>query len=141
MGWSQEQRRRLNVEKGILEKYFPGRVKWIDPTGDTKVEVELKTNNGNRYRLRVYLTGDFPNSLPDMVVSDSPKPMPDWSGSSSHTLGKRDGFLRLCHYRSSRWTAQSSIYEVFMKGRIWLEAYEGHLRTGKNMDYFLGEMH
>ena len=145
MGWTQAQRQRLAVEKAVLEKYFPGRVKWIDPTGDTKVEVGFNTNNGNGYRLRIYLhkdsNSDFPNSMPDMVVADSSKPMPDWGKRSiTHTLGRRDDFLQICHYHPSRWTDRSSLYEVFMKGRVWLEAYEGHLRTGENMNYFLGEM-
>jgi hypothetical protein len=43
-----ESRERLAAEKGVLDHFFPGCVKWIDPTGDTKVEVALKTNlNGN----------------------------------------------------------------------------------------------
>ena len=140
MPWSPAQRQRLAAEKSVLEHYFPGCVKWIDPTGNTKVEVTLKTNNENQYTLRVYI-GGFPNSVPDMVVVSSPKPMPDWEGSyANHTLSKRDGFLRICHYHSSQWTDRSSLYEVFMKGRVWLEAYEGHLRTGQPMNYFLREM-
>jgi hypothetical protein len=57
-------------------------------TGDTKVEVELKTNNDNRYTLRIYI-GNCPNSIPEMFVVSSPKPMPDWENSSvTHTLSK-----------------------------------------------------
>ena len=147
MGWTESQRERLAGEKSVLEYFFPGCVTWIDPTGETKVEVALKTNNGNQYRVRVYLKteeqtdSDFPNSLPDMVVTVSPKPLPNWEVSATnHTLGKRDGFLKICHYHKSKWTDRSSLYEVIMKGRVWLEAYEGHLRTGKPMDYFLKEM-
>ena len=140
MPWTQAQRERLAAEKSVLEHYFPGCVKWIDPTGDTKVEVALKTNNDNEYTLRVYI-GDFPNSIPDMVVVSSPKPMPNWGGSNeNHTLGRRDGHLEICHYHYSQWTDRSSLYEVVMKGRVWLEAYEGHIRTGRPMSYFLREM-
>ena len=73
MPWTAQQRHRLVTEKAILNKFFPGHVKWIDPTEDTKVEVSLNTNNGNKYCLRVYLkkdgesSSDFPNSVPDMV--------------------------------------------------------------------------
>jgi hypothetical protein len=73
MPWTVAQRNRLATEKRILERFFPGRVTWIDPTGDTKVEVLLNTNNGNKYCLRIYLkseeesSSDFPNSVPDMV--------------------------------------------------------------------------
>lgn len=142
MGWTEAQRRRLSAEKAVLQKNFPGRVKWINPTGDTKVEVEVNTNNGKSYSLRIYLNADFPHSVPEMVVSKSPNPMPDWCTSyKNHTLSKRDGFVNIiCHYRSEYWTSQLSLYEVFIKGRIWLEAHEGHLRTGQSMDYFLREM-
>ncbi|XP_028405091.1 uncharacterized protein LOC114527592 [Dendronephthya gigantea] len=140
MPWSEAQRKRLAAEKTVLDHYFPGCVKWIDPTGDTKVEVRLNTNNDNQYTLRVYI-GDFPNSVPDMVVVSSPNPMPGWGGSySNHTLTRRDGYLRICHYHKSQWSDRSSLYEVVMKGRVWLEAYEGHLRTGQSMSYFLREM-
>ena len=140
MPWSQAQRERLAAEKSVLDHYFSGCVKWIDPTGDTKVEVKLKTNNGNEYTLRIYI-GNFPNAIPDMVVVSSPKPMPNWHGDpNTHTLLKRDGYLRICHYHYSQWTDRCSLYEVVMKGRVWLEAYEGHLRTEQPMNYFLREM-
>jgi hypothetical protein len=57
-----------------------------------------------------------------------------------HTLGYRDSFLKICHYHPSRWTNRSTLYEVVMKGRYWLEAYEGFLKTGKCLSKFLGEM-
>ena len=140
MPWSQAQRERLAAEKSVLDRYFPGCVKWIDPTGDTKVEVALKTNNDNRYTLRIYI-GNFPNSIPEMVVVSSPKPMPDWENSSvTHTLSKRDGYLQICHWHSSHWTDRISLHEVVVKGRLWLEAYEGHIRTGQPMNFFLREM-
>ena len=124
----------------LLEHYFPDCVQWIDPTGDTKVEVTLKTNNDNEYTLRIYV-GNFPNAVPDMVVVRSPQPMPDWGlCGKNHTLNRRGGYLTICHYHPSRWTDRSSLYEVVMKGRVWLEAYEGHIRTGQDMNYFLREM-
>lgn len=43
--------RKLN----LLEKYFRGRVTWIDPTGDTKVEVKVTCTNNKQYTLRVYI--------------------------------------------------------------------------------------
>ncbi|XP_028405093.1 uncharacterized protein LOC114527594 [Dendronephthya gigantea] len=147
MPWTPGQRNRLAMEKNILEKYFPGRVQWIEPQGDTKVEVSLNTNNGHQYRVRIYLkaadgsTSDFPNSVAYMVVCSSPKPMPKWGVDAyNHTLGYRDNFVKICHYRGSCWTDHSTLYEVAVKGRIWLEAYEGHLRTGKRLSEFLGEM-
>ena len=55
MSWNQAQKKRLAAEKVVLDHVFPGCVKWIDPTGDTKVEVRLKTSNDNEYTLRIYI--------------------------------------------------------------------------------------
>lgn len=143
MPWTALQRERLGVEKGILERYFAGKVKWIDPTicGKTKVEIEMITNNNKIYHLRLYVPSDYPNSLPDLVVARSPKPMPARGVSASmHTLGTRDGCVKICHYYHRRWSPESTFYEIFVKGRVWLEAYEGHRKTGKNLDYYLGHM-
>ena len=141
MPWTQAQRERLATEKKVLDHYFPDCVKWVDPAGDAKVEVTLMTNNDNKYTLRVYIGNQFPNAIPDMVVTSSPNPMPNWGDSVvSYTLSSRDGYLRICHCHPSEWTDSSSLYQVVMKGRIWLEAYEGHIRTGQPLNYFLREM-
>lgn len=139
MPWSPVQRHRILIERNILDIYFPGKVTWLQ--GQTKVEVRMTTNNDNEYCLRVYLAEDFPNSVPEMVVTQSPKPMPNWENNGeTHTLKRRDGFVRICHYRASNWSDENTLYQVFLKGRLWLEAYEGHLRTSKPMDYFLRDM-
>ena len=143
MSWTPVQRQRLAVEREILDKYFPRKVRWIDPTcaGRTKIEIEMTSNSNKIYRLRAYVPADYPNSLPDLVVASSPTPMPNWGSSgSTHTLGRRDNCLKICHYYSPRWDSQHTFYEIFVKGRVWLEAYEGHLTTGKNLDFYLGHM-
>ena len=39
--------------------------------------------------------------------------MPRWGvDGEKHTLGYRDGFLMICHYRTSRRTDRSTLYEV-----------------------------
>ena len=142
MPWTLTQRQRLAVEKESLEKYFPRNVQWIDPTGNTKIDVTMKTNSNQVYCLRLYVPRDFPNSLPTMAVKRSPRPMPNWSNySASHTLGRNDeGFVVICHYRDCFWNSYHTFYEVFMKGRLWLEAYEGHVSTGNSIDYYLCHM-
>ena len=102
----------------------------------------MTTNSNQTYCLRLYVPVDFPNSLPIMVVKTSPKPMPNWGESgATHTLGwNREGFLVICHYRTNHWNSEHTFYEVFVKGRLWLEAYEGHISTGNRMDYYLGHM-
>ena len=143
MSWLPVQQHRLAVEKEILDRYFPGKVQWINPTiaGQTTVEVEMISNSNQIYRLRAYVPPDYPNSLPDLVVATSPKQIPNWGASNAmHTLGTRNGCVKICHYYAPRWDPQHTFYEIFVKGRVWLEAYEGHLQTGRNLDYFLGHM-
>jgi hypothetical protein len=155
MTWDQVQRKRLEHEKAILKKFFPS-FNWINPTDsdNTRIEGQVKTNVGNIYKLRVYVPSDFPNSLPDMVVI-SPYPLKGYRGKdmkehgtqetpgvsvSMHTLGIRDGYLKICHYHYQNWLPNITLYKVVLKGRLWLEAMEGHKRTGQPIDAFLSHM-
>ncbi|CAB3997128.1 Hypothetical predicted protein [Paramuricea clavata] len=145
MVWSLTQRERLAIEKSTLEKYFLLGVTWIDPQHETKVEVLLKSNSDKEYKLRVYIPTDFPNSCPALVVVSPPElflmdglRLPEISD-SFHTLEDTDGFHRICHFYPPDWTPDITLYQVFMKGRLWIEAYEAHFDTGEDMDVFLGE--
>ena len=106
----------------------------------------MTSNSNKAYKLRVYLASDFPNSCPQMVIV-TPKNLKQRNGRALpdispefHTIGMRDGYFKLCHYRPRLWTAEITLYQVFMKGRLWIEAYEGHLATGNNMDVYLKHM-
>ena len=148
MAWSATQRERLAIERGILEQYFPNnRVSWNDPLRvNSWVEITMTSNSNKAYNIRVYLASDFPNSCPQMVIV-SPENMKQRNGralpdisSEFHTIGMRDGYFKLCHYRPQLWTTEITLYQVFMKGRLWIEAYEGHLATGNDMDVYLKHM-
>jgi hypothetical protein len=145
MSWSSVQQSRLQVEKGVLSKYFRD-TSWINPTNPekTRVECRVHTNSNNYYTLRVYVPDDYPNSRPDLVVT-SPYPLKGYAGKSllgtdgsMHTLGARDGYVQICHYNG--WKPNLTLYLVVLKGRIWLEALEAHKRTGKPIDSFLKHM-
>lgn len=147
MPWSPNQRQRLALEKHLMEKYFGNKVSWIDPTGETKVEVKVICSNDKRYTLRVYLPTDYPNSCPQMIVSSPSSCLRTRDGSALdsgstayHVLSSKHGCTQICHFRSDLWRSENTLYQVVMKGMIWLEAYEAHLRTGQNMDKFLQEM-
>ena len=147
MPWSASQQKRLAIEKQLLEKYFGGsRVAWIDPTGDTKVEIRVTCTNDKQYTLRVYIPEDFPNSVPSMIVKTlfmTPlrrRNGNDLQGNVDHTLGTQDGCTEICHFEPSLWKDSNTLYQVFMKGLIWLEAYEAHLRTGETLSRYLAEM-
>ena len=140
MPWSRFQRTRLELERRKLEKEYPvNDIKWIDPKGEAKIELRVETNHGNVYRLRVHVPEDFPNSVPLLLVSDSPQPMPDWDENHEcHTLNRHDGLINICHHYYRHWSPKDNhIVDVFKKGRLWLEAYECSLETGRPMDFYL----
>ena len=148
MSWSSQQRARLGLEKDVLDTKLKN-VQWINPTsaGNTRVEWRVNTNNGKSYMLRVYLASDFPNSCPILVVSSPSFPLRKKGGSllinasgKDHVLSAHDGLTQICHFTTDKWTSENTIYQVLMKGRIWLEAYEIHLRTGEFLEKYLEHM-
>lgn len=144
MGWTAAQGKRLGLEKSILEKYFPNRVNWINPTSNTnaKIDASFESNSGRRYTMRVYIPNDFPSSCPNMVIKEPASRIPDFPNLRTSHAGPRnhEGYLLICHFDKSKWSGQHTLYEVLMKGRLWLEAYEGHLSTGNEIDYYLKHM-
>jgi hypothetical protein len=147
MTWTTSQQRRLQMEKQVLSKYFPC-FQWINQmdSANTRVEGNICTNAKNLYTLRVYVPSDFPNSLPEMVVT-SPYPLTGYGGkdlkdygvsAAMHLLTPVNGYVKICHYRN--WTPDLTLYLVVLKGRIWLEALEGHKKTGQPLDHFLRHM-
>ena len=146
MPWTATQQQRLAFEKSLLDKYFRNRVTWIDPTGDTKIEVQVTCSNDQQYILRVYLPSDFPNSVPPMIVKTpwmttlKKRDGRELEGVADHTYGVRDGCTQICHFKPGLWKDNNTLYQVFMKGLIWLEAYQAHLRTGQPLKVYLAEM-
>ena len=144
--WSESQIHRLSIEKELLETHFPGRTSWHDhiDANRTKIEIALNTNDDIEYVLRVYLTDDFPNSCPTMTVV-SPRlrlrngdSFPQ-TNTEFHTLQNVDGYPSICHFHPAFWTQENTLYQVFMKGRVWLEAYSLYHITGEVMDKYLKE--
>ena len=144
--WTSKQQKRLGLEKSLLEKYFSGRIRWINETspGEAKVEVSMTTNANKSYTLRVQIPADFPNSVPILLVTKPSRPLRKKDGGSlgfeDHSWGTHDGFTQICHYKPCLWSAENTLYEIFMKGLIWLEAYDAHLSTGKPIRNFLRKM-
>ena len=146
--WSAAQQRRLALEKQILEKNFQN-IRWRNPTrkGATQVEIDFSTNVGGRYTLRLYVPDDWPNSCPDLTIAFSSKPIKKRNGDAMptrngqfHTLNYLDGCLCICHFKPATWDANNTMYLVFLKGRLWLEAFENHLKSGYAIDHYLKHM-
>jgi hypothetical protein len=144
MGWSTEQQNRLNTEWQITQSYFPiFRFRTL-PTGDV-LEGTMETNSNKSYGLRLYVPNDLPNSVPDVVIT-SPNPVYDYHRKSlidynysatMHLLSPKDGYPRICTYKSTHWNPNRTFYNVLMKVRIWLEALDAHQQTGKPLDVYL----
>lgn len=143
MPWDKLQKSRLALEKTRLLKEFAKEdIRWINPHENTKIELRVVTNRGNEYCLRVHVPEDYPNSVPEMVVSESPQPMPDWDEShENHTLDRREGLVNICHSYYRRWSpGKHTIVHIFKKGRQWLEAYESSVETKRPMDFYLDDV-
>ena len=107
MPWSASQQTRLGYEKQLLEQYFHGnRTTWIDPAGNTRVEIRVTCSSNREYTLRIYIPVDFPNSCPQMVVCNPSHCLVKCDGTAmnfadndDHTWGSKDGCTQICHYK------------------------------------------
>lgn len=146
MPWSLFQRQRLARQRRELEEYFCNKVKWINPADQhaSNVEVTVTLSNDKQYTLSVSLPSDFPNSCPSMIVSVPRDCLKKKNGcflnvssAEDHTLPSKDGCTQICHCRPDLWRNDCTLYQVFIKGLTWLEAYEVHLETGDPLDCYL----
>ncbi|XP_046859933.1 uncharacterized protein LOC124453208 [Xenia sp. Carnegie-2017] len=127
---------RLEEEQRLLEGYFyPNKYPISTHNGKPCFEHTVKFKNGRSYKLRVYVSDGYPKWLPDLVVCESPEPMPsEWIGGrhSTHTWGWQNyGLLQICHWHWAAWKEENTICQVFLKGKEWLEAYEKYRLTKK----------
>ena len=133
---------RLQMEKMVLARKLPSSAYVFKDMGTSNpyVVIGAITNSKNVSTIRIDLDS-FPNSVPKafvtkMLLNKDGNRM-DSASASMHTLTSEHGFTRICHYGTNSWTPMVSIYKIYIKCRLWLEMYEAHLRTGKNIDYFL----
>ena len=95
------------------------------------------TDSNRTYGLEVNLKG-YPESKPSMCVLEE---LPTRDGKkmtcsgAMHCLGTQNGRTFICH--CSTWRPDTHLISLYFKGKLWLEAYEGHLQTGKPIDYYL----
>ena len=107
----------------------------------------MRTNSNKTYVLWIPLQG-FPDSAPPMYVVE-PQGLLDCDGqllsekgasSSFHLLSPKNGSIQICHYNDQFWSDAVTLSKVLMKGRLWLEAYEQHMRSGKAISHYLPHM-
>lgn len=133
---------RLLKEQEVLAAHMPPNTySFADmDTNSPYTIMAAMTNSGKVYTLKIHLE-HFPEHVPEVEVLNL---LRDKSGkllrkvsAEMHVLGQRNGHTLICHYSSSSWTPQVSLYKIFIKCRLWLEMYEEHLATGYNIDAFL----
>jgi hypothetical protein len=139
---------RLKIEKQVLDFGFPQRYVFHNiGTTNEWLELGLRTNAGKTYRLKVELS-DFPHSKPTVyVIFPTPTNLCDFSGkflkdygvsATMHLLATDyEGNIQICHYSNKSWHENVTLYKVALKCLLWLNCYDGHLKTGKPIDHYL----
>jgi hypothetical protein len=141
------QHQRCRAELDLLNQYFPGLTRSPNRNGTpfypAYVDIPMTTRARNRYIVRLVIPAAYPDRMPTMLVVN-PRPLLDYHGrpllrtnASMHVLGSSDGCTCLCHYNSELWDSNLALQMVALKGGLWLEAYEGHRRTGRPIDHWL----
>lgn len=133
---------RLILEKAVFRQEMPMlQLVFKDMDTDSPyVLMPVKANTGKVYTLRIDLAG-FPNQLPHAFVTKMLKTKDgetmDCPSSTMHTLTSEHGYTRICHYGSSSWSTNVSLFKVYIKCALWINIYELHLKNGQTMDYYL----
>lgn len=145
MVWTDSQQKRLYIEKLWIDQYFPNfQVKNL--TSDTYWLGGMTTNGGNKYQLHVQIPVNFPDQSPSLYIV-SPFPLYTYLGTKladlgtshiMHTFEPSNGCVQMCLFRSENWSADYTIFKCLKKARIWLEAFDEHLRTGTDMCDLVG---
>jgi len=134
---------RYHQEVDILQMSLPpDAFKFFEmDTDHPYVKMAAVTNSKNIYTLRVDLD-QFPESVPKVFITKMLKNKQgkdlDEASHEMHTLTSEHGYTRICHYGYSSWTPNVTLNKVYLKCRVWLEAYESHLMTGDNICEYLG---
>jgi hypothetical protein len=143
--WTTDQRNRLALEHQILQREgFSQFGVYYDRTYDSYYASGVATSSsGRHYSLYSPIPSGFPTQRPPLYVID-PNPLLKADGTAiwrpgvshaMHTLTPHDkGWVQICHWRDARWHSGIVLQKVFLKALIWIEAYEQHLATGRDLD-------
>lgn len=149
--WTAAQRERLALEHQILQNEgFTQFGVYYDRQYDTYYASGTATSNsGRQYQLYCPIPSGYPSERPSLYVTE-PNPLVTWDGRriselgvshAMHTLKPHaQGWVQICHWRDNRWHAGIVLRKVFLKGMIWIEAYEQHLVTGRDLADFVRTM-
>lgn len=149
--WTADQRNRLAIEHQILQREgFSQFSVYHDNAYDSYNASGVATSSsGRRYNLYSPIPSGFPTQRPPLYLTD-PNPLLKADGTAicrlgvshaMHTLTPHDkGWVQICHWRDARWHSNIVLQKVFLKALLWIEAYEQHLATGRDLADFVGTM-
>jgi hypothetical protein len=150
MGWTSEQRQRLAIEHQVLQREGFDQFGVYHYASDDSYSASgtATANSGYQYRLWVPIPSGYPNARPPMyVTSPDPLLMRDGKPVASlgvshqmHTLAPWGSWPQICHWRDTRWHSGILLQKVFLKGLIWIEAYEQYVATGCSVADFVSTM-
>ena len=143
--WSPSQRDRLYLERQLLARELSQFSLHLDDDIAYVIGWQGTSRRSKRYQLVLVLPEYYPNEKPELFVT-SPRVLQrhgSWGtvndmGTSHafHTLDNGPGgCVHICH-DDGGWEASKTCVSVLMKGVCWLEAYEAHLATGRNIADF-----
>jgi len=141
MPWSVKQQQRLAFEEKLFGLYMPT-CAFYNKTGATYVEGVARTSGNNEYRGRVCLSPHYPDEKPNLYVVTPHTLRMHGNHGTINALGTshafhvynngQDGCVKICH--TIDWDPSMTCVKILQKLHLWLEAYESHLRTGRNID-------
>jgi hypothetical protein len=149
--WTADQRQRIGLEHAILhQEGFTQFSVYHDKTADTySASGMTSSNSGRQYGLFISIPSGFPYQRPPMYITE-PFPLLMADGSLISALGvshqmhtltpSSNGMVQICHWRDARWHSNILLQKVFLKGLIWIEAYEQHLATRRPLAEFVRTM-
>lgn len=149
--WTAEQRQRLGLEHAILQQegFSQFSIYWDKGDDSYYASGVTLSNSGRRYGLHISIPSGFPDERPPMYLTE-PFPLLMADGTRVFSLGVShqmhtlaplsNGLVQLCHWREARWRSGIKLQQVFLKGLLWIEAYEQHLTTGRPLAEFVPTM-
>ena len=62
------------------------------------------------------------------------------TSSEFHLREPLNGSPQICYYNDRFWNPFITLSKILIKGRLWLETYEQHMRSGETISYYLSHM-
>lgn len=140
---------RLNYEKRIMQKqlsyfhfYGGGKNPYFSGYYPTPIKKHI-------FGLKASIPQWYPDEMPQLYVT-SPNKLYTYNGYETinaegishkfHTLPNGPkGCVQICHFKPETWDASQTCIGVFLKGMLWVQAYEIHLVTGKSIADIIDE--